>query len=83
MVTHDGTVGERQAPHAGRVRTARPPVTARRRVAVLIAWVVAFAGLGSATGPAAAAAEFEDPDYHRSWIEAQHERVAPPVTITD
>ena len=32
---------------------------------------------------AAAAAPFEDPNYHRSWIEAQHERVAPPVTITD
>nr|WP_297424212.1 hypothetical protein [uncultured Actinotalea sp.] len=73
MVTHDGTVGERQAPHAGRVRTARPPVTARRRVAVLIAWVVAFAGLGSATGPAAAAAEFDagyivsDELFRASW----------------
>ena len=32
---------------------------------------------------AKAARAFEDPDYHRSWIEAQHERVAPPVTVTD
>jgi homogentisate 1,2-dioxygenase len=32
---------------------------------------------------AKAARAFEDPDYHRSWIEAQHARVAPPVTVTD
>jgi homogentisate 1,2-dioxygenase len=32
---------------------------------------------------AQAAAAFEDADYHRSWIEAQHERVASPATITD
>ena len=31
---------------------------------------------------AAPALSFEDPDYHRSWIEAQHERVAPPVADT-
>ncbi|HEU4629960.1 MAG TPA: homogentisate 1,2-dioxygenase [Gemmatimonadaceae bacterium] len=32
---------------------------------------------------AKAARAIEDPDYHRSWIEAQHARVAPPVTVTD
>ena len=32
---------------------------------------------------ARAARPFEDEGYHRSWIEAQHANVAPPVTVTD
>jgi len=32
---------------------------------------------------AKAAAKIEDPTYHKSWIEAQHARVAPQPTVTD
>jgi homogentisate 1,2-dioxygenase len=32
---------------------------------------------------AKAATKIEDPTYHKSWIEAQHARVAPQPTVTD
>ena len=45
--------------------------------------ILFFAGREVEPIVARAAAPFEDPSYHRSWLEAQHDHVAPPVTVTD